>query len=181
MSVSAIRRQVITLVLASLAMFAFGFALVPLYEVFCQITGLNGKTSTQAYSQSHLTTVDTSRLVKVQLLTIANEQTPIAFKAESSQMQSHPGQTYEAWFVMENPTTQSVVIQAVPSVSPALAAQHFKKVQCFCFDQQTLLPGQKMRVPVVFMLSPELDQDVHTLSLAYTLFDITKSVSTAMK
>lgn len=163
------------LVLASLGMFAFGFLLVPLYDVFCEITGLNGKTSNKAYSVEDGLLVDTSRWVTVQFLTNKNAGMSWEFEAQERKVRVHPGALKKVSFTVINPTTQRMTAQAVPSVSPSEGAEYLLKTQCFCFQQQELNPGASQKMTLLFRVDPKLPEHIGTLTLAYTLFDITNS------
>ena len=151
-------------------MFGFGFALVPLYEVMCQAFGINGKTA-GAYSGAQV--VDEARSVRVQFLSTNAAGMVWEFAPLSDELQVHPGASMEMRFVAYNPTDKPMSAQAVPSVAPARAAAYFHKTECFCFTQQVLQPGERIEMPVRFIVDRELPADVRHLTLAYTLFDIT--------
>lgn len=159
----------------ALLMFGFGFALVPLYDVFCEITGLNGKTDQEAAVVS--TSVDQTRTVKVEFITHTQGQLPWQFKPEVKTMMAHPGQTYQVNFVVKNLSDNDMVVQAIPSVSPGLAATHFNKIECFCFNHQPLKQGEEAKLGLLFYLDQELPSQFSTVTLAYTLFDITDKVT----
>lgn len=164
-------KQTLRLVAISLAMFAFGFALVPLYDVFCDITGLNGKVDLRKSEQTVL--VDVEREVTVQLITVANATMPWRFEALQKQVSFHPGEDVKAVFQVENLTGMKMVGQAIPSVSPAEGARYLHKVQCFCFERQTLEANEVRDMVVFFTVDPELPKSIRKLSLSYTLFDMT--------
>lgn len=172
-------RTVKRLVLASLGMFAFGFLLVPLYDVFCDITGLNGKTSGKAYAIEDGLLVDKSRWVTVQFLTNKNAGMNWEFEATERKVRVHPGELRRVSFTVVNPTTQRMTAQAVPSVSPSEGAEYLLKTQCFCFEQQELNPGANQQMTLLFRVDPKLPEHIGTLTLAYTLFDITSSTDNA--
>ncbi len=167
------------LLLATLAMFAFGFLLVPLYDVFCQITGLNGKTSTQAYKGSEGFVVDTNRQVTVQFLTNTNANMNWLFEPVKKRVQVHPGELTKISFNVVNPSLKRMTAQAVPSVSPSEGAEYLLKTQCFCFEQQELNAGASQEMTLLFRVDPNIPSHIQTLTLAYTLFDIsdTRSIS----
>ncbi|MGA6100119.1 cytochrome c oxidase assembly protein [Stutzerimonas marianensis] len=152
------------------AMFAFGFALVPIYDVMCQAFGINGKTA-GAYEGSQ--TADEAREVRVQFLATNASGMVWEFKPMADQLNVNPGSSREMRFVAYNPTDKPMTAQAVPSVSPAKAAAYFHKTECFCFTQQVLQPGERIEMPVRFIVDRDLPADVRHLTLAYTLFDIT--------
>ncbi len=156
-------------------MFAFGFALVPLYDIFCEITGANGKTGSQ-YTITGQEAVDKERLITIQFLANNNAGMPWEFRPVVRTMKVHPGQIYSTEFYARNPATE-MVAQAVPSVSPFHAAEYFHKTECFCFEQQQLAQGEDLDMPLRFIIDPSLPKDVKTLTLSYTLYDITDQVS----
>jgi len=172
-------RTVKRLILASIGMFAFGFLLVPLYDVFCDITGLNGKTSSKAYATEDGLLVDKSRWVTVQFLTNKNASMNWEFEAAEHKVRVHPGELRKVSFTVINPTTQRMTAQAVPSVSPSEGAEYLLKTQCFCFEQQELSPGANQQMTLLFRVDPKLPEHIGTLTLAYTLFDITSSTDNA--
>lgn len=159
------------LVLGSLMMFGFGFALVPLYDVFCNITGLNGKVTRTGPAQPMQ--VDRSREINLQLIAVNNEAMPWQFEPITTTMTIHPGLTGQTAFLAYNPTGHNMIAQAVPSVAPAEAAEYLQKINCFCFERQALEPGQSMEMPLLFVIDPELPEHITTITLSYTLFDIT--------
>jgi len=165
---------VIKLLAITLAMFLFGFALVPLYDVFCDITGLNGKTSNQAAAKPLSTITDEQRQVRVQLLPLGELASQWRFRADTASVTLHPGAVMNTHFTVTNPTDKPVVVQAVPSVTPGQFAQYLHKIECFCFNQQPLGPNETKQMPLQFYLDSALPADVATLTLAYTLFDITE-------
>jgi len=154
-------------------MSGFSFALVPLYDVFCEVTGLNGKTAEGPAAISKVQ-VDTDRAVKVQFLTNLNNQAPWKFKADVYEMEVHPGQMYETSFYAQNLTSDKKVAQAVASVSPGLAAEHFSKTECFCFNEQAFEANEGKDMPLRFMVNPELPKEITTLTLSYTFFELDK-------
>lgn len=169
---AANRRLVGRLLLVTVAMFGFGFALVPLYEALCEITGLNGKTSSQAAVMEPDLVVDESRTVTVEFVASLNAGAPWEFAPQVTRMTVHPGQFYQTQFHAQNLTGQMLVGQAIPSVTPGLAARHFQKIECFCFTRQTFQPGEGRDMPVIFRLDPNLAPDVRTVTLSYTFFKL---------
>jgi len=129
---------------------ALGFAMVPLYDVICKWTGINGKTNAQAVAAISNTQVDTSRLVTVQFLSHAMPGAGLAFKPEHFSMKVHPGEMVHTHYVVENVTGQPFVGQAIPSVTPANGASYLQKVECFCFNQQTFAAREVRTLPIVF-------------------------------
>lgn len=163
---------VIKLVAAVIGMFAFGFALVPLYDVFCEIAGINGKTSNEAY-QTVEVKVDESRTVTVQFIAQNNDKMSWQFKPSDRVIRVHPGESTNTTFYAKNPTGKTMVAQAIPSVSPGKAAEFFHKTECFCFEQQTLKGGESFDMPLQFIVDQDLPKDIHTITLSYTIFDVT--------
>lgn len=167
-------RSVQKLLLAVVFMFGFGFALVPLYNVFCEITGLNGKTGgAYTLAESELS-ADESRSIKVQFLARANAGMSWKFWPDTGSVTVHPGVPTTVNFFVENPTDRAMVAQAVPSVVPFRAANYLHKTECFCFERQQLAAGEFMEMPVRFIVDQELPEDVSTVTLSYALFDITE-------
>lgn len=168
--------------------FAFGFALVPLYDVFCLATGLNGKTAgAKAVGVGGLgkapaalpSRIDGNRIVTVEFTGTVMPGLPWEMLPLTSSLDLHPGELHQARFRVHNLSEKTIVGQAVPSVSPGLAAQHFEKLDCFCFAQQTLTPGETKELPLTFIVKPELDRDIRTITLAYAFFVVPESNSTA--
>jgi cytochrome c oxidase assembly protein subunit 11 len=157
-------------------MFGFGFALVPLYDVFCDITGLNGKTNTEAYVPAS-EVVDQSRQVRVQFIAHNSQGMPWDFKPDVFELLVHPGEQIHTTFFAHNPLQKAMVAQAIPSVAPGRAAAYFHKTECFCFNQQALEGGQSIDMPLTFVVDRELPSSVTTITLSYTLFDVTNGVS----
>jgi len=164
------RRLVRRLVFVVIAMFGFGFLLVPIYDVMCQAFGINGKT---AGAYTGVQSADEARAVRVQFLATNAAGMQWQFGPQADQISVHPGATQEIRFVAYNPTDKPMTAQAIPSVSPSRAAAYFHKTECFCFTQQVLQPGERIEMPVRFIVDHDLPADVHHLTLAYTLFDIT--------
>ncbi|NJN53103.1 MAG: cytochrome c oxidase assembly protein [Gammaproteobacteria bacterium] len=164
----------IKLSLAAVGMFAFAFALVPLYDLLCEVTGLNGRTGGAYTYEAAKTQVDDSRLVKVNFITNTNEGMVWKFWAESPVVQVHPGELTEVNFFVRNPTNRVMVAQAIPSLAPGNAAEFFHKTECFCFERQVLQPGEELEMPMRFLVAPELPKYVQSVSLSYSLFDITE-------
>lgn len=158
------------LTIAALAMFGFGFALVPLYDVFCDITGINGKTGRIALEAALAETVDEDRLVTVEFLATVNSGLPWEFKPMVRKIRVHPGEVTEVNYYARNMTDSLVTGQAVPSLAPGLAAKYFNKTECFCFTRQSLGPGEGKEMPLRFVVDPALPDDVRTVSLSYTFY-----------
>lgn len=161
------------LLLATALMFGFGFALVPLYDVFCDLTGINGKTSTMA-ATADKAVVDAKRTVTIEFLARPNADMPWLFAPQTQKMTVHPGEIKLVYYEAQNPTAGTMTGQAVPSVSPGQAALYFNKMECFCFNQQVLTAGQKLLMPLQFYVDPALPEQFSTITLSYTLYDMTK-------
>ncbi len=170
---AANRRTIKRLLFLVAGMFGFVFALVPLYNVFCDLTGLNGKTA-DGPAQAVIVEPDLSRTVVVEFLASVNENMPWDFRPSVVRMEIHPGKMYRTSFVARNRTDHAMVGQAIPSVTPGQAASHFKKTECFCFTQQKFEAGEERDMPLVFMVDPELPRDINEVTLAYTFFDKNK-------
>lgn len=160
------------LVLVVFAMFGFGFAMVPLYDVFCEITGLNGKTADTA-AQVNDKGVDDSRLVTVQFISHLAKGIPWQFEPMVREIQVHPGEMKLVKFYAKNESHSPIIGQAVPSVSPGQAALYFQKIECFCFNHQPLQASEDVEMALQFYVDPELPDDISTLTLSYTLYDVT--------
>ena len=169
------------LTLIAIAMFGFGYAMVPIYNVFCDITGLNGKTGVISASDAERTAVDQNRLVTVQFDTNVNDELPWEFKASAHEVSVHPGKATDVIFVVKNKTDQQVIGQAIPSVAPAQASLYFNKTECFCFTQQTLAPNERKEMLVRFVVDPELPEKISTVTLSYTFFMAPESKKAVMQ
>ena len=162
------------LVFVVLGMFGFGYALVPLYDVLCDITGLNGKVESSAVKEVGYE-VDKSREITVEFMTALNETTPMEFRSEIKKLKVHPGEYYTVNFYAENKTDKVMIARAIPSISPGLVAEFFKKTECFCFSEQTFKAREGRTMPVRFVVNPEIPKEYKTITLAYTFFDNTET------
>jgi len=160
------------LAMIPLLMFGFGFALVPLYDVFCDVTGLNGKTGRIEATEIDASQVDTSRTIEVRFLANTNTGLPWQFEPLVKMMEVHPGQVYEAVFRVRSASEQTTLGQAVPSVSPGLAALHFNKTECFCFTQQELAGRETRDMPLRFIVGTGISDDIQQITLSYTFFSL---------
>lgn len=151
------------------AMFGFGFLLVPLYDVFCEITGFGGRTNTAAGFAEEAP--DLSREIRIEFVTTVNSYAPFEFAADVDSMTVHPGKMYFATFTAKNLTGADKIAQAVPSVAPVSAAEHFTKIECFCFTSQVFTANEARAMPLQFIVDPELPEYVDTITLQYTFFD----------
>jgi cytochrome c oxidase assembly protein subunit 11 len=155
-------------------MFAFGYALVPLYQAICEFTGINvlaiGERGLSRPQVAGNTQVDASRTITVEF--DANARGPWQFKPAQSSMQVHPGELVTVMYEFQNVQDRRMSAQAIPSYAPRQAAAHFNKLECFCFNEYTLAPGEKKEWPVVFVIDPKLSRDVTTITLSYTFFEV---------
>ena len=166
-------RWVVTLSAATVLMFGFGYALVPLYDLFCEITGIGGK-PTIAVLQSDSTdlAIDTGRQVTVEFTATSNNNMPWSVKPQVRKTKVHPGEIHEISYQVKNSANQLMVGQAIPSISPMQAARHLVKLECFCFDNQTLAAGESRQMPVRFYVDSKLPDDIKTLTLSYSFFQV---------
>ncbi len=167
------RRTTIQLLLVAVGAFGFAFLLVPLYDVICEVTGLNGKTNSAPVDVAAQTVQD--RTVRVEF--VLSKQGQWEFTAPVMRMDVHPGKMYGADFFAKNLTGQPQVAQAIPSVAPGLAAKYFIKTECFCFDQQQFAAGEGKEMPMRFIVDPDLPADVETITLSYTFYSIDRTAS----
>lgn len=164
------------LVVVAAAMGVFGYALVPLYNAICEATGINilALGDKEALGQKSVkpgnTQVDESRTIVVEF--DANARGPWEFKPAVSSMKVHPGQLATVMYEFQNVQNRSMAAQAIPSYAPKQAMAHFNKLECFCFNQYTLAPGEKKQWPVAFVIDPKLPKDVTTITLSYTFFEV---------
>ncbi|MEZ8725817.1 cytochrome c oxidase assembly protein [Vibrio cyclitrophicus] len=165
------------LVLSVVAMFGFGFALVPLYDVMCDALGINGKTNTVSAVQPQGMQPDYSRTVRVEFMSHIKPDMPWQFSPEVQVLEVHPGEVIQTNYIAKNLSGASLVGQAVPSVSPGMGATYFNKMECFCFNQQPLEGHKSAEMGLIFYIEPDIPELIHTLTLSYTLFNITSQVS----
>jgi len=175
------RKLVIKLLVLVAAAFAFGFALVPLYDVLCAATGFNGRTRGPGRvgvggivnaASAPVSRIDLTRVVTVEFTGTVMPGLPWEMRPLTTSLDLHPGELHQAKFLVHNQSAQTIVGQAVPSVSPGQAAQHFEKLDCFCFSQQTLVPGETKELPLTFIIKPEIDPQIHTVTLSYAFFNV---------
>ncbi|WP_218354239.1 cytochrome c oxidase assembly protein [Alteromonas lipotrueiana] len=171
------QNMVIRLVVIVVGMFGFGFALVPLYDVFCDVAGINGKTATTAavYQPNQ---IDKSRLITVEFLTRTNTGMPWEFQARTKRLKVHPGELTTVEFYVRNPMRTNYIAQAIPSVSPGEAAIFLNKTECFCFNQQPLAAGDEAVMPMSFYVDPQIPADISYFTVQYTLYDVTARADT---
>lgn len=162
------RVLVVKLGVIVVAMFGFGYLLVPFYEKICEVTGLRNIDRADAVAN---TQVDQSRTVRVEFDTNLRNL-PWQFRALELSTNVHPGAVTQAMFEVVNLTDHPITGQAIPSYGPRQAALYFKKIDCFCFSKQTLAPREKRDMPVVFVVDPKLPKDISTITLSYTFFEV---------
>lgn len=170
-------RSIAHLFLIPVAMFGFGYLMVPIYDVFCDLTGLNGKTGSISVSQANEFKIDQQRLVKVEFLSVLNQQARWKFTPQVSSMMVKPGKPYTTNYIAVNQLGRDMVGQAIPSVAPAKAAAYFKKTECFCFNQQKFTANELKKMPLTFVIDPALPDDINTVSLSYTFFDLNSRIN----
>lgn len=171
--VSAIHKpMLLRLCVIVVAMFGFGYLLVPIYKAICEITGINvlALQDVKRSDKPVNTQVDTSRSIEV--IFDANERGNFRFKPEVNRKMVHPGELITVKYMVENDLTYDTAGQAIPSYLPKKASAHFQKLECFCFKQQPFKAGETKEFPVVFVVNPELPKDVHTITLSYTFFEV---------
>jgi cytochrome c oxidase assembly protein subunit 11 len=174
---ASVTRTVRRLLLAVGVMFGFGFALVPLYNVLCDVAGINGKSvglTSSATSTEPSGAVSIGREVTVEFVGNVNAALPWDFKPTVSRMKVRLGEMAETSYLAHNRAAYAITGQAVPSVAPGRAAKHFQKIECFCFAEQKLAAGEQKNMKVRFRVDPALVDDVNTLTLSYTFFDLHK-------
>ena len=177
------RRMLGKLAVVALAMFGFGYALVPMYRTICDALGINVLSVSERVTSAGLassaqrqgnTQVDTSRKITIEF--DANARGPWDFKPAVSSMQVHPGELATVMYEFRNKQSRTMAAQAIPSYAPMRASSHFSKLECFCFNEYTLAPGEQKAWPVVFYVDPKLPKDVTTITLSYTFFEVAGKV-----
>ena len=170
-------RLVAILAVVVVGMFGFGFALVPIYNSLCKTLGINGKiTAEDNGSRLAITKVQKERDIEVEFIATNHGGVPWAFYPKTRKLMVHPGEMTKLAFYAKNNTDHPMTVQAIPSVTPGIAAKYIKKTECFCFTQQTLNGHEAMNMPLLFHLDADLPKDVKTITLAYALFDVTDRV-----
>jgi cytochrome c oxidase assembly protein subunit 11 len=161
--------------------FAFGFDLVPLYNVLCEATGFNGKTAGKkegfgvgglAATAAVPSKIDRSRSVTVEFTGTVMPGLPWEMRPLTVSLETHPGEMQQVRYLVRNTSNRPIIGQAVPSITPGQAAQHFDKIECFCFSQQALAPGESKELPLTFIVKPEVGADIRHITLSYAFFSI---------
>ena len=172
-------RMLRKLAIVAVGMFGFGYALVPIYKAICEITGVNilalGEKELPGSSNARLTEVKNTQVDLTRTITVefdANTRGPWHFKPMQSSVQVHPGELTTVMYEFQNVQDRTMSAQAIPSYAPQEAAAYFNKVECFCFNQYTLAPGEKKQWPVVFVVDSKLAKNVNTITLSYTFFEV---------
>ncbi|HZV55065.1 MAG TPA: cytochrome c oxidase assembly protein [Rhodocyclaceae bacterium] len=173
-----VRKLLLIVAAASL----FGFALVPLYNVLCEATGFNGKTAGKkegfvagglaSDTKAAPSQIDRSRLITVEFTGTVMPGLPWEMRPLTTSLETHPGEMQQVRYLVRNTSDRPVTAQAVPSVTPGQAAQHFEKIECFCFTQQALGPGESKEMPLVFVVKPDMGREVRHITLSYAFFSI---------
>ena len=176
------RKMLGKLAVVAAGMFTFGYALIPIYKHICELTGINilalgekqvpGGSTVRANSQ-----IDRTRTITVEF--DANARGPWVFKPAQASIQVHPGELATVMYEFQNVQDRTMSAQAIPSYAPRQAGPHFNKIECFCFNQYTLAPGEKKQWPVAFVIDPKLSKDVTTITLSYTFFEVGAKVPAA--
>lgn len=167
------KKLLLVLTLIVIFMFGFGFALVPIYNSLCKNLGVNGKGNFNARNMKFSDKIDQKREVTVEFVATQNSSVAWKFYPTVKKVKLHPGQLYKLSFYAENKTDHQMVVQAIPSITPGLAAKYLKKTECFCFERQSLKGHEAMYMPLIFHVDADLPKNINTITLSYTLFDIT--------
>lgn len=164
------RQMLIRLLIIVPVMFAFGYALVPLYKKICEVTGINSLTNKSDFANIKNTQIDYTRKITIEF--DANVRGAMRFVPMRSSMQIHPGEMAQVMYRVENTEKQTLAAQAIPSYAPLQAGRYFQKLDCFCFTQQNLKPYEVKQLPVVFVIDPDLPKEIETITLSYTFFKL---------
>jgi cytochrome c oxidase assembly protein subunit 11 len=170
------RRLIVGLLVMTAGSFAFGWALIPLYDVFCRVTGI-GNAEAKAGRSDARENIDPNREITIEFLADPASVGSYEFRPAVASMRIHPGKLYDTGFYARNLTSAASVAQAVPSISPGVAARYFHKTECFCFSPQRFEAGEGRDLPVRFIVDPALPSNVDKVTLAYTFFDTTQSAA----
>ena len=172
----SIRSSTRKLFVLVIGMFGFGFAMVPLYDLLCSVTGLNGSTTGRVQDESLLTgRVDLNRTITVEFDATNNADLPWEFYPMVKKVQVHPGEIKEISYFAKNNSDKTIIAQAIPGVTPWQATSHFNKTECFCFAKQKLAPGESKEMPLRFVIDPDLPKEFKTITLSYTFMDTDRS------
>ena len=178
MNLKAANREIlIKLLVVTVGMFGFGYALVPLYKKICEVTGVNE--IEKADTPLANTQIDTGRLVSLEFDANVRSNLPWKFRPMQTSLKVHPGQLVQVLYEVRNDSDRSITGQAIPSYGPQIAGQYFRKMDCFCFAKQNFAPGEVRQMPVVFVIAHGLPKDVTTVTLSYTFFNVEAAAPTA--
>ena len=175
----SVKSTITKLSLVVIAMYGFSYALVPIYDTFCEITGLNGKTNEVAYTGSDIE--KENRFIKIKFISNVANSAPLYFEPAVTEMTVQVGKPYNTHYVMKNNSTKQLHTRASPSVTPGKFAEDFKKIECFCFNQQTIDSGEVKDLGIQFVVDNDLPTNIGDIVLSYTMFDITNKVVEADK
>ncbi|TGG91516.1 cytochrome c oxidase assembly protein [Natronospirillum operosum] len=157
--------------LLAASMIAFVFVgLVPMYNWICEVTGIGGRTT--GPTTELITEIDESRDIRVQFMASAERDMPFEFRALDTRVQVHPGQQHTIHYRVTNTSDETRAVQAVPSLSPYRVTEHFHKIECFCFEETVLAPGESLDMPMIFYVDPRLPEDVSSIAMSYSLFNL---------
>jgi cytochrome c oxidase assembly protein subunit 11 len=173
------RGILVKMLVVTVVMFGFGYALVPLYKKICEVTGVNEVERANTLPVN--TQVDSSRMVTLELDANVRSDLPWKFRPLQSSVKVHPGQLVQVMYEVRNTSDRPITGQAIPSYGPQIAGQFFRKQECFCFAKQTFAPGEVRQMPVVFVIEAGLPKDVTTITLSYTFFNVEGAAPTAAK
>jgi len=176
---TGIKSTITKLSLAVVAMYGFSYALVPIYDTFCEITGLNGKTNDVAYVANDIK--EDNRFVTVKFISNVANSAPLYFEPSVSEMTVQVGKPYNTHYVMKNNSSKQLHTTASSSVTPGKHAEYFKKIECFCFNQQTINAGEVKDLGIQFIIDNELPNDSGDIVLSYTMFDISNNIKETNK
>ena len=176
---TGIKSTITKLSLAVVAMYGFSYALVPIYDTFCEITGLNGKTNEVAYVANDIK--EDNRFVTVKFISNVANSAPLYFEPSVSEMTVQVGKPYNTHYVMKNNSSKQLHTTASPSVTPGKHAEYFKKIECFCFNQQTINAGEVKDLGIQFIIDNGLPNDSGDIVLSYTMFDISNNIKETNK
>ena len=170
------KRLVLLLTAMTFGMFGFGYALVPLYDLFCEITGVGGSpTIGSPYQIGQLPDMESDRDVWVEFTGNSTNGLPWTVEPQVKKAKLKIGEVHEFTYLVKNTSGKALVAQAVPSISPMQSARHLVKLECFCFENQPLAAGESRQMPVVFYIDPKLSKDTATLTLSYSFFEVKDS------
>jgi cytochrome c oxidase assembly protein subunit 11 len=176
---TGIKSTITKLSLAVVAMYGFSYALVPIYDTFCEITGLNGKTNEVAYVANDIK--EDNRFITVKFISNVANSAPLYFEPSVSEMTVQIGKPYTTHYVMKNNSSKQLHTTASPSVTPGKHAEYFKKIECFCFNQQTINAGEVKDLGIQFIIDDEIPNDSGDIVLSYTMFDISNNIKETNK